>query len=158
MSEQSANPYTPEAIKALAERWKAGDQEAVKVLVNLWTVAETNAEVWKGYENSLRKVLFDTSWPQPERGRNFARLPDGMALVGTYKINYRIDPAGLSAAREFIPLELFQSVIEYKPSIKATPYRELTPEQHRLFADFVTETPGMPDLEVKPASKIRWPK
>lgn len=158
MSDQSSNPYTPENIEKLIQQWKAGDEKAIDALLTLWNTASVNAEVWKGYENTLRLLIFDTAWPKPERGRNLARLPHGMALVGNYKINYRIDPAGLSAAREFIPLELFQSVIEYKPSVKPTPYRELTPDQHRLFADFITEKPGMPDLEVKPANKIRWPK
>lgn len=148
----------PNTITTLVAQWKAGDEKALETLLTMWDTANTNATLWKEAENSLRKAIFNNAWPSPTRGRNLLRIGHGMALVGDYKINYRIDQPGLENARDFIPLELFQQIIEYKPSVKAGPYRELAPEQQRLFHEFITETPGLPGLEIKPQAKIRWPK
>lgn len=150
--------FKKENLDQLVAKWKAGDMTALDALLTLWHNATFNSEHWTLIEKDLRKAIFDNAWPTPERGRNLLRINHGMALVGEYKINYKIDHPGLLNAKDFIPEQLFAQVIEYKPYVRGGAYRSLVPDEQRLFAEFITETPGMPGLEIKPANKVRWPK
>jgi hypothetical protein len=131
-------------------------QMPLEAQLTAWHTAVNNANYWKAEEMRLRKQIFSEAFPSPVIGTNKIRLPHAMALVAKYKLNYKLDRAGLEAARSLIKPEIFDAVVSYSPSLKDAAYRDLPGDDRKLFASFVTETPGAPDLEIVPASKVRW--
>ena len=127
---------------------------ALTELLTEWHEAVAKSEEWATKEKALRVQIFAVAFPEPTIGKNKIHLPHDMALIGDYRMNYRIDRAGLEAAA--VPSELLESVVNYRPEIRAGAWRELSDQDRLLFADFVTETPGTPGLEIKHKSKVRW--
>lgn len=125
-------------------------------LLDEWYEAKQNAEQWAQKEVALRKQIFAEAFPSPDVGTNKVKLPHGMALIGTYRMNYRIDQAALEESRSLIPAETLEAVINYRPEIRDGKFRALSDEEQLLFAPFVTITPGTPGLEIKSAKKVRW--
>lgn len=121
-----------------------------------WHEAKTAADHWTARERTLRAEIFQAAFPKPVYGTNKIKLPHDMALVGDFRINYKIDRAGLEAASPLIPAETLDAVINYRPEVRDGAWRKLTGEERKLFAPFITETPGTPGLEIKPANKVRW--
>lgn len=132
------------------------DLNALDVLLTDWHEAEKQKNYWVEKERILRQQIFERAFAQPKIGTNKVRISHGMALIGDYRINYRIDQAALEASRGFIPPETFDAVVNYRPEIRNSAYRKLEPKTQLLFSPFVTETPGTPGLEIKPANKVRW--
>lgn len=130
--------------------------EEFNTKLDAWHNARQQAEYWKNQEAMLRVAIFGEAFPKPEIGTNKVRIAHDMALIGDHRINYRIDQPGLEATRPEIPAALFDSVISYSPKVKDGAYRKLSPADLAIFAHFITETPGTPGLEIKPASKVRW--
>lgn len=125
-------------------------------LLDQWFEAKQNSEQWALKEVTLRKQIFAEAFPSPDVGSNKIKLPHGMALVGTYRLNYRIDQAALEESKSLIPAETFESVVGYRPEIRDGRFRALSEEEQLLFAPFVTITPGLPGIEIKSAKKVRW--
>lgn len=125
-------------------------------LLDEWYEAKQNAEQWALKEVNLRKQIFAEAFPSPDVGANKVKLPHGMALVGTYRLNYRIDQAALEESKSLIPAETFETVVSYRPEIRDGKFRALSDEEQLLFTPFVTITPGTPSLEIKSAKKVRW--
>lgn len=128
------------------------------LLLEKWHEAEANAAHWKEEENALRIKIFGEAFgDEPKAGKdNKIRLPYDMALIGDYRINYTIDQAALDTSRQLIDPAVFDSVISYRPSVKAAAFRDLDDDTRRPFTNFITAAPGTPGLEIKPASKVRW--
>lgn len=124
--------------------------------IDEWYKAAQQAAHWTETEKRLRAEIFNTAFPKPTPGTNKVRIAHQMALVGDYRINYRIDRPGLEASRSLIPVDVFEAVVNYRPEIKDGAYRKLDMDTRKLFSPFVTETPGTPGLEIKAASKVRW--
>lgn len=124
--------------------------------LDAWHTAVKNAEYWKNQELTLRNEIFGTAFPNPTPGTNKIRIAHDMALIGDHRINYRIDQPGLDAGRSLIPAQIFDAVIGYTPRVRDAAYRKLSDDDRKLFSDFITEKPGTPGIEIKPASKVRW--
>lgn len=125
-------------------------------LLTEWADAKRNADAWTVREKALRNEIFTLAFPTPIPGTNKVRIDFGMALIGDYRINYQIDKAAMEASRGFIPGEVFDSVINFRPEVRDGAWRKLSDENKKLFGPFITEKPGTPGLEVKPQNKVRW--
>lgn len=130
--------------------------DELDALLTRWHEAGKNAAAWSEIELKLRNQIFAMMFPNPERGTNKARINHGMALVGDYRINYKIDKAALEATRSIISPAIFDAVISYRPEVKAGGWNKLGEDDKKLFGPVITETPGTPGLEIKDASKMRW--
>jgi hypothetical protein len=155
MSDANETPASPPTDEELAAKFKAGDLDALDILLTKWYALAAEVKAATEAEMTLRKLIFDNAFPTPKKGRNLKRISHGMALVGTYKVNFSIDRPGLETAREFIPLELFQTVIEYSPRVKESAFNDLGDNERPLFSDFITMKPGAPSIELKPQKSIR---
>lgn len=131
--------------------------EELSELLTQWDEAKREAASWTAKEVALRKQIFDGLFPAPVPGQgNKVRLPFKMALIGDYRLNYRVDEAGMMATRPLIDPAVFDSVIGFRPSVRDAKFRELDSEVQRPFTGFITVTAGTPGLELKPADKVRW--
>jgi hypothetical protein len=128
----------------------------ISPLIDEWYTAKQNAEQWALKEVELRKQIFAEAFPDPDVGANKVKLPHGMALVGTYRLNYRIDQAALEESKFLIPPETFEAVVHYRPEIRDGKFRALTDDERLLFTPFLTISAGTPGLEIKSAKKVRW--
>jgi hypothetical protein len=126
--------------------------ENLNELITAWYEAEKNAKAWAEQERDLRQRIVATAFPSPTVGTNKTRIDHGMALIGTVRINYKIDQEELSRC----PPELVEKIIKLKPSLIESAWKSMTDNERKVFADAITETPGLPALELKPASKVRW--
>ena len=126
-------------------------------LISEWDDAVAKADYWKEKELELRLKIFGTAFPTPKVGANKIRINYGMALVGTHRINYKVDkPAILTMYNQDNVRPIVDKVINFRPEVKEGEYKKLTPDDLKLIAEAITETPGTPALEVKSASKLRW--
>lgn len=146
---------TDEQARAAAEPPLLTDNE-LDILLTKWHEAEAQAASWKAVELELRNQIFNSKFPHPKRGMNKTRIGHGMALIGDYRLNYTIDKAALEESKGFIPIDVFEAVISYKPEVKPGGFNALTDEQKKLFGSVITEKPGTPGLEIKPQTKVRW--
>lgn len=126
-------------------------------LLGQWHEAKEQAGSWDAKEKALRLRIFGGLFPNPIPGaRNRVRLPFNMALIGDYRLNYKVDEAGMTASRSIIDPAVFESVISFRPSVRDVAFRELDADTQRPFTVFITVSPGTPGIELKPADKVRW--
>lgn len=131
--------------------------EELNNLLTQWHEAKQQADHFNALENSLRRRIFNGLFPNPSPNKtNKVRLPHDMALIGDYRLNYKIDDPAMQASRTLIDPALFDEVITFRPSVRDAAFRELTSEQRQPFTNFITVTPGTPGIELKPATSVRW--
>lgn len=133
---------TPENFKLL-EDWRLATEQ----------VAELKSIIAK--EQELRKQVFAAFFPAPKEGANTVNLPEGWKLKGTYKIDRKIDEAALPAVIEKLRIEGVSSdlLVEYKPSLKTTVYKQLVAEHRAIFDEALTAKPASPTVELNPPKK-----
>jgi hypothetical protein len=120
-------------------------------LLTEWHNANLQAERWAEIEKDLRRRIFDHAFPKPKVGRNLLKMDHNMVLEGTYRINYKLDANELMR----IPNELQQKFVSYTPKVKEKGWLSLTDNERKTCADVVTETPGLPALEIKKQDSIK---
>lgn len=127
-------------------------------LVTEWQEAAKQSDYWQQREKELRVQLFKLGFPKPEYGTNKIRISHGMALIGDYRMNYRIDrPLLESASSEPSLRPLLDRVVAYRPEVRPGEFRKLTKPELLQVAAIITETPSpTPGLELKPQNKVRW--
>jgi len=129
----------------------------VQSLLNEWHTAAAELSTLKIREEQLRRAIFAEAFEQPVPGPgNKVKIGHGMALVAKLPINYRIDQPALEAMRNENTIPLIEAVIAYKPSVREGAFKDLSKDERLLFADVITESPGLPSLEIKSASKVKW--
>lgn len=124
-----------------------------------WHEAKKNAEYWVEQERILRKNIFGYAFPFPKPAKqNKIRIEHGMALIGDFKMNYKVDQPALTDARGSgeIPNEVINRVISWSPKVREAQFIALDSKVKAQFAAFITVETGLPGLEVKEASKVRW--
>jgi hypothetical protein len=104
----------------------------------------------KGKEMLLRQKIFGGLFIAPREGTNNLGLNAGYVLKGTHTINRTVDPAALDAMTEkFAEEGIFtDQLIERKPTLKISAYRELTEEQRQVFDQCLVVKDGAPALEI----------
>lgn len=128
-------------------------------LLNEWYPLRDQLEIVKTREMELRKQIFALAFPEPEFGTNKRKISHGMALIATHKANYKIDRPALETTLQNAgdnERALIDSVISYRPEVKDGAFRKLETDDANVIAQFVTQSPGSPTLEIKPQSKVRW--
>lgn len=137
-------------------------------LLDEWFVLKNQLDAMTTKENALRKEIFDRFVPmlaeqfpnKPlKRGMNKVKIDHGMALVIDHRLNFKIDrpllEATLAAAGDN-ERAILDSVISYSPKIKESAFEALEGNDLQLVTPFVTVTPGLPGIEIKPQNKVRW--
>lgn len=126
-------------------------------LLTAWHNASEQASRFALLEKQLRNEIFTLAFPNPTPGTNKVRIGHGMALVGDYRMNYKIDRPLLEAMqKEPTIAPIIHEIVTYRPEIKEGAWKALPQESKLLVAAAITQTPGTPGLEIKPAAKLRW--
>lgn len=129
------------AFTAFVEEWKTLDA---------WLAGA------KAREAELRKYIVATILPSDAKeGVNTVQSSDGLEFKVTVKVNRSLDEAALDSVMQALPEDSpwrKQGVlIEFKPRLVLGGFRTLPENQMRIFSKALTETPGMPELEIRPA-------
>ena len=123
-----------------------------------WFNASEELKALKNKEMLLRKHVFDGTFVDPKEGTNSVPLPDNWVLKGKYTLNRNPD---MDAFTQMAPAlrdagVSLETLIEWKPELKTSVYRDLSDEQRKLVDQCLVIKPGSPALEIvmpKRASK-----
>lgn len=121
-------------------------------LLTEWAHSEQQAKIWSDREKALREQIFHMCFPTPLPGTkdNKLKLPLGHTLVGDYRLNYSVDRAALETLRgDAAALPIIEQIVTYRPEVSGSKFRSLTDNEKAVAAQFVTEKPGTPGLEIK---------
>lgn len=118
-----------------------------------WYVTKKQLSELKVKEMLMRTRIFRFFFPAPKEGTNTSTpLADGSGAVvkGQHIVNREVDKAALTVLQEqFVGAGIkVDDLIEWKPSLKISMYRELTDEQRHLFDQCLTVKDGSPQLEI----------
>lgn len=124
-----------------------------------WSICKAQLAVLKNREADLRKKLFNVAFPSPVEGTNRIELPHGWKLKGTYKIQRDVDEATLDSMRAKIVEAnvVVDEVVNWKPSLSGTAYKNLTAEQKLVFDRCLIIKPGSPTLDLEPPKGSKSP-
>lgn len=103
-------------------------------------------------EMTARKDCMAAAFANPKEGTNTLELGNGWKLKGVRKIDRKLNEDALPVVKEALAKSgvLVDRLIEYKPSLSITEYRELTAEQVAILNEALTEKDGAPSLELVP--------
>lgn len=124
-----------------------------QTLITAWQDAQVKAEAAKQavtLEQNLRKQVMASLFADGKEGTNTVELANGWKLKGTIKLDRKLDKATLLSISDKLR-ELGvnpDTLVEWKPDLKTSVYRELTAEQATLFDTALTIKPGSPTLEL----------
>jgi len=107
----------------------------------------------KEEEITLRKDLFDYSFPAPKEGTQRVDLQEAWKLKGEYKLNRKIDEAPLDAILERLREEFkvdTSKLIKTKQELSVTEYKKLPKEAADIMDQALVVSPGTPSLTVEP--------
>lgn len=140
------------------------DQVTVNDLT-VWFTMQEELKKLKASEMMLRKRIFGHYFPDPKEGTNTFVLPDDYQLKGKHTIQRDVDQGAYLAMNAKDPQSeksQFEmqgingdALVEWKPSLKLSLYRELTAEQQQFFDRCLLVKPGSPALEITPPAKKR---
>lgn len=115
-----------------------------------WYTLSTQLKEVKDKEIEARKEIFAENFAGAKEGTNKFGLPDSWVLNATYPFNYKVDGPAFTASIDVLRKAGVQvdRLIEWKPELKISEYRTLTEEQKQLVDQFITITPGTPQIKV----------
>lgn len=118
--------------------------------LNEWYKLAAELKRVKAAEMLLRQKIFHAYFPAPKEGTNSHPLADGWVLKAKYPINREVDQGALAAYKEkFVEANInADALVQYKPELRLSAYRELTEEQRQLFDHALIVKPGSPALEI----------
>lgn len=128
----------------------AEERAAVMALTGRWYEKKKVLDEVKGEEMELRKQVYSrTIEKNAAEGTNKYGLADGWIINCTLPYNYKVDPA-IAAANPVlheagVDLNL---LVEWKPELRVAEYRKLTEEQKDLVDNYLTITPGTPQMKI----------
>lgn len=130
-------------------------------ILDQWYAKKQALDLLVTEERELRTKAFAMAFPNPVEGTNKTKLDHGMALVADYKMNYNIDRPVLEAtladlAPDANERALIESVISYTPKVREGEFKKLDDDAKKVVGPFITQKPGLPSMEIKPQSKVRW--
>lgn len=123
----------------------------IQPLIKEWNQLRVRLEADAAREKELREIIANKFCPSREEGANKLLTTDGFEVTVTQHINRTLDVAALDSVMEQVPKHYRQPgvLIDWKPALVLKAYRELPPEVMRVFAQVVTEKPGLPSLEIE---------
>jgi hypothetical protein len=154
ISQELYNGHTFHSIQENLMLDQDQDQDQTTVL-NEWYQAWLDAAEAKKIierEQTLRKQTIALYFPEPKEGTNTLPLAAGWKLKATYKLERDLDIAVLTAIADKIRgagINL-DTIIDWKPRLKTTVYRELTEEQRLLFDQALIIRPSTSSLDLIP--------
>lgn len=121
-------------------------------LIAWQALAEQLSKV-KAAEMLLRVKIFKGKFVDPKEGTNKVPLNDGWVLNGERKIDRKVDIAMVNALAipdgPFVQAGINPALlIDWKPELKLSAYRELTVEQREVFDQALTIKDGSPTLKI----------
>lgn len=120
--------------------------------VKLWFRLQSAMRDLKDIELELRKRIFEARFPSPKEGTNTSPINDGSGFVlkGQHKISRDVDSASFLMIRAMLTANNIKAdeLVEWKPELKISAYRQLTAEQAHLFDQCLIIKPGCPSLEI----------
>lgn len=144
-------PPIPTAVQAQAA---ANAQDVALATVYEWQavkqrIADATDELIV-LEKELRKGICDLYFPTIKEGNNRAALPDGSTLQLTQQYKREFDEAAWGAVFSRLPEGLADRLVQWKPSLKLSAYRQLPTEQAAVFEECLITKPQSPQLAVLP--------
>lgn len=115
-----------------------------------WYSIKQKLDEYKTKEMAMRKAIFAQWFPDAVEGVNRFELPDNYLLKGSRIINRSVETASLQAmADKFKEAGINTDVlVQYKPELKISAYRDLSDEQRHLFDQCLIIKDGSPVLEI----------
>lgn len=130
---------------------------AVQRLAKIHEACSAQIKALAETEKSLRAELVALAFPNGiAEGVNTCLFADKSALVVTGKINRTVDPAKATSTREALEAVgvSFDSLFDWKPSLKVGEFKVTSLPVKALLADMVTEKEGTPSVELKKAKGV----
>lgn len=108
-------------------------------------------------ERRLRQELFGELFPSPLEGTNYVGLANGWRLKGVYKLDRKLDEAALPAVRDTLATMDVNAdtLVDWKPSLKTTAYKNLPDEARKVFDEALTMRPASPVMELVPPKESK---
>ncbi len=120
-----------------------------------WEAAKVAAEEAKlviARELELRQKVVKMFFPEAKEGTNSMDMNAGWKLKAVYKLTRKVDAAALTTMlpvlrEKAVPVD---TLFQWKPELKVSVYREMTPEQLALIDQVITTSPASPELQLIP--------
>lgn len=129
----------------------------------VWYQMQQDLAKLKQAEMQMRQRIFKFYFPEPKEGTNTHLLPDEYQLKGVHVITREVDQGAYLSMNAKDPADnrsQFEKqlingdeLVEWKPSLKTSLYRELTAEQQQFFDRCLVVKAGSPSLKIEPPSK-----
>lgn len=113
-----------------------------------WSSINIELKVLKEKEMLLRKQIVDSCFPKPKEGSNTLDLANDWKLKCNYKLSRKVDKAAIKSVLAEMPEGSEEKLINYKPELKLTAYKNLPKEECKVFDQLLTIKPGTPSLEL----------
>lgn len=131
----------------------------VNTLLVDWVRAKEELDRLKAIEMELRRKIVEESGlfdSGKDAGTETYDLGNGYKIKAVKKINYNVDNKDgicfqvLQQIEKLGPVEahIARELCTFKPDLKLTKYRELSPEAKRIFDTILTTSQGAPSLEL----------
>lgn len=120
-----------------------------------WEAAKVAAEEAKlviARELELRQKVVEMFFPEAKEGTNSMEMNAGWKLKAVCKLTRKVDAAALTTMlpvlrEKAIPVD---TLFQWKPELKVSVYRQMTPEQLALIDQVITTSPASPELQLIP--------
>lgn len=129
------------------------DQQYTLQLIAQWEAAKKQADAFKVQESNLRDEVVHECYGLTHdlRGTIKYELLNGYRLSSSFTTTYKIDDAQLKALMPTLAennIDVNQ-LVEWKPSFKEAYYKTLSDEQKLIVDQFITATPGKPQVKIE---------
>lgn len=146
----------PRSIDTLPE----SEQVEFYTMLNDWYELSEQAAVLKAKENEARRALVAKFFPDAKEGVNTLSIAYGKVLKANVPVTRTVDDPQLEALKKLATsegrvsvLSLCDTLFTYKPSLAVGEWKDLSDDERKLFADVITEKPGMPSLSIETPKK-----
>lgn len=126
----------------------------IEILINQHCELKAQAASAAAAELALRNLISQRLFGgKLKEGANSYKLADGRTVVLTGKINRNIDVEAMDANWEKLPPGVYEEVIRWKADLAVGAFKlaMANPSTAMVLSEFVTESPGTPGYELKPA-------
>lgn len=145
-----------ETIEQLVQTYKNVTPQQRDTLIQQWQAMASQLETVKEAEANLRVAVAIACFGDCSQyeGTKALSLGMGYEIKGVFKMNYNVKPGdNLKSAMNLIcetpeGKVIAGRLLSWKPSLKVSEYRLLTPIQKAAFDKALTVSPGAPSLEL----------
>lgn len=133
------------------------ENEVTQKDLDTWFLAKKELAKLKVSEMLLRTKIFKFFFKAPKEGTNKFELADHWELKAVHSIDRKVDHAAFVALKDQLVANGIspQKIVEYKPELKLSEYRELTEEQRHIVDQFLIIKPGSPQLDITLPAKYK---